>query len=387
MVMRCLGCLTRGAALLASAVFAAGCDSGEPVASGPSDKAKDPGGLGCGVTPEQKRADVPARPAVLVGCSRKSGGRDVRLYSLRDAGGPCIYIAGLPGGTRGCGRAPSERVPPIRAAMGGAVALRRSPDAPLEVYGETAPEVRRVVVRYRLPQAGLEQRRATLVRVSDRTALRAAGISQPFGYFVGAVPARAKQVLAEARGRSGAVLGRLAFDRLAGPTNPNVFIAIRPPTAGAAEGRATAAAVASCEDGGPSPAPVRGRDVTIGPLSVLFARRTQRDPRDAFKGLGWKLPVNLPAEAKATLSVPRRLRGRVGLVFTQDTQSSVLRRGLAAADPRVSFEACAGEGAPRRTGWPGGIVVDRKRCAALRVRVAGSATPIEQRVPLGRRCR
>ena len=157
--------------------------------------------------------------------------------------------------------------------------------------------------------------------------------------------------------------------------------------AGVERGRAAAAPVVSCRDGGPGTGPVKGRDVSMGPLTILFARRTVRDPRDGFNGHGWKLPVTLIADETATLSVPRRLHGHVGLVFTHATQSRVWRRGVRAADSKVSFEACAGEDAPARTGWPGGIVVDRRRCATLRVELAGAAAPIERRVPLGRRCR
>jgi len=158
-------------------------------------------------------------------------------------------------------------------------------------------------------------------------------------------------------------------------------------TAGAERVRVAAAPEVSCREGGPGAAPAKGRDVQAGPLSILFARRTPREPRDAFNGHGWKLPVTLLSDETATLSVPRRLRRRVGLVFKRETQSRVLRRGVRAADSRVRFVACAGEHAPARTGWPGGIVVDRRRCATLRIQVAGAVEPIERRVPLGKRCR
>ena len=143
----------------------------------------------------------------------------------------------------------------------------------------------------------------------------------------------------------------------------------------------------SCPDGGPAAAPRDDRDVRIGPLTVLFARRTVGHPQDAFDGHGWKLPVTLRADETATLSVPRRRRGRVGLVFTHATQTRVLRRGVRAADTSVSFTACTGEDAPARTGWPGGIVVDHPRCATLHVQVAAAAEPVARRVPLGKRCR
>ena len=158
-------------------------------------------------------------------------------------------------------------------------------------------------------------------------------------------------------------------------------------TADIGAGFAAASSTVSCRDGGRGAAPVGGRDVRMGPLTILFARRTVRHPPDAFDGHGWKLPVTLRAGETAILSVPSRLRGRVGLIFTYVTQSRVLRRGVRAADRTVTFEACAGDGAPARTGWPGGIVVDRRRCATLRVRIAGAAEPVERRVPLGRRCR
>jgi hypothetical protein len=158
-------------------------------------------------------------------------------------------------------------------------------------------------------------------------------------------------------------------------------------TADAERGGVAAAPAVSCRDGGTGAGPVKGRDVKMGPLTILVARRTVRGPRDAFNGHGWKLPVTLLADRTATLSVPRRLRGHVGLVFTHATQSRVWRRGARAADARVRFEACAGEDAPARTGWPGGIVVDHRRCATLRVHFAGAAEPIERRVPLGKRCR
>jgi hypothetical protein len=145
-------------------------------------------------------------------------------------------------------------------------------------------------------------------------------------------------------------------------------------------------ATVSCAGGGRGAAPASGRDVELGPLAILFARRTPRERRHAFDGSGWKLPVSLSRSGIVTLSVPERLRGRVGLVYTLETQSRVARHGVEAADERVTFVACTGDGAPTRTGWPGGIVTDRRRCARLRAEVAGEPEPIVRRVPLGRRC-
>jgi hypothetical protein len=124
--------------------------------------------------------------------------------------------------------------------------------------------------------------------------------------------------------------------------------------------------------------PDRDRDVVAGPLAIIAARTTPGERREAFNGHGYKLPVTLPAGGDVTVSAPRG----VGLVFRAQVQDRVWRRGVRAADRTLRFRACPDGG---RTGWPGGIVVDRPRCATLVVRVAG-ATTIRRRVPLGRHC-
>jgi hypothetical protein len=205
--------------------FASGCDSGDrdPAASRVGAPAV-PEPCGVGVERESLRVAF-GGDVILLGCGRARGGTVVKIYSFRDAGGPCIVIEGLPGGARACGRAPSERVPAVRAAIGGPVIVRRSPNAALELYGETAPRTRRVLLRYRLPNGQPGERPALLIRASDPAALRAAGIRQPFGYFIGAVPPHARRVSAVALGRDGQALGRLEFDRLARGMHPTVFIA------------------------------------------------------------------------------------------------------------------------------------------------------------------
>lgn len=215
-------------ACLVSAFLAAGCAAGdkEPAASRASASAVGGRG-GCEVGTERAGNGVPAgQRAIVLGCGRSRAGSALRLFSIKDEAGPCLGISGLPGGTRMCGRPPSEVVPPARDAIGGGAIVRRSAGAQLELYGETAPNVRRVLARYRLPHGRLGSRRATLIRVSDRAALRAAGIQRPFGYFVGAVPARARHVSAVALDASGKVLGHLGFDRLARDMHPTVFIGL-----------------------------------------------------------------------------------------------------------------------------------------------------------------
>jgi hypothetical protein len=205
-----------GLALLVGASFAAGCEAGSQEAAatrcevgGPP---ADPGAQG-------------RKGATVLGCGRTTAGRAIELYAFRDAGGPCLNIAGLPGGTRACGRAPSERVPPARGAIGGGLIVRGSGGAPLEVYGETAPSARRVLLRYRAPQGRPRHKPATLIRATDTAALSASGVREPFGYFIGAVPRRAVGVFAVALDASGEVLGRFGFDRLLRGMHPTVFIA------------------------------------------------------------------------------------------------------------------------------------------------------------------
>jgi hypothetical protein len=107
----------------------------------------------------------------------------------------------------------------------GDAVVRRSPRAPQELYGATAPNVQGVSLRYRTPSGRLARRRATLIRVTDRRALRAAGIEQPFGYFIGFVPRRSRHTSAEAHDAAGRLLGRFDFDPVARSMHPTVFIA------------------------------------------------------------------------------------------------------------------------------------------------------------------
>jgi hypothetical protein len=127
------------------------------------------------------------------------------------------------------------------------------------------------------------------------------------------------------------------------------------------------------------------RDVVIGPLVLLGARQTAWHRPDAFNRHGYKIPVTLPEGTTATLSVPERLTGRVGLVFSHRTQDRAWRLGVRGADTAVRFTACQPTGEPGRTGWPGGLVVDRRRCVTLVVTVPGAAS-VSRRVPLGRHC-
>jgi hypothetical protein len=130
--------------------------------------------------------------------------------------------------------------------------------------------------------------------------------------------------------------------------------------------------------------PVEGRDVVIGPLALIAGARLADHRPNAFGGHGYKIPATLPAGTTGTLSVPPQSRAVTGLVYSLRTQARVLRWGPAGADHVVRFTSCPGS--TGRTGWPGGIVVDRRRCVTLNLHVEGMAEPISARVPVGRPC-
>ncbi|MBA2643875.1 MAG: hypothetical protein H0U80_00335 [Solirubrobacterales bacterium] len=126
-------------------------------------------------------------------------------------------------------------------------------------------------------------------------------------------------------------------------------------------------------------------DVVLGPLVLLGGRRWAETRPNGFNGHGYKIPVTLLEGVRATLSVPSNMRGRVGLVFSLPAQDRVERWGMRGADTAVRFTACSRGEKSGRTGWPGGLIVDRPRCVALAVKVAGRPS-VRRRVPLGRRC-
>ena len=150
-----------------------------------------------------------------------------------------------------------------------------------------------------------------------------------------------------------------------------------------------------CAEGGPAPEQTRRGDLPFGPFVLIGIdessvppghRQAGIDrPPDAFGGHGYKVPVSLPNGTSAVLAVPRFERGRLGLVFTQQTQRRVLRHGLAGADRAIRFTACPAGGASACTGWPGGFVIDEPHCATVTVNPGRSATR-NFGLPLGRAC-
>ena len=198
----------------ASALQGVGCgdESDEPVASLPK------------CEPGTVRTQAPMGRATVLACGETPGGQKVEIWASADDAGPCIVIVGLPDGPRACGRAPSERVPPSEKAIGGAAFVQRTQGGRLELYGETGPEVRRVMLHSQHGKDSARQRAATLLQASDRRALQAAHIREPFGYFVGSVPSSAHDVVAEALDNTGAARGRVHFDPVIESMHPTAFL-------------------------------------------------------------------------------------------------------------------------------------------------------------------
>lgn len=128
--------------------------------------------------------------------------------------GPCLVIRGLSGGPRGCARAPSERVPPVHRAVSAGPIVRLARRGPMELYGETGPRVRRVLVRYRGPWRGERTVHATLLEARDPWTLAAEAIRRPFGVFHARIPGRASAARADAYSGRGLRLGTASFSRL-----------------------------------------------------------------------------------------------------------------------------------------------------------------------------
>ena len=124
-----------------------------------------------------------------------------------------------------------------------------------------------------------------------------------------------------------------------------------------------AVALVGCSDGAAAATGRSRGDVVMGPIVLVGARETEGQRPDAFARQGYKAPVTLPDGVTAMVAVPDELRSRVRLVFSAAAQRRVLADGPSAADRAVRFVACPAGGEGGRTGWAGGVVVDRPRCA------------------------
>lgn len=142
------------------------------------------------------------------------------------------------------------------------------------------------------------------------------------------------------------------------------------PSSGDAPEALTAAEIATCREAGlPSPPESWRRQAAVaGSFGLSGPARDFRDRLVVGElpngELVTKLPAIVEGDAPATVRVPDRYRGRVGLGFgnlgTPDP--------IADARTIVRFEPCARR---PRTGWPGGLVIADRRPIELEVEIAG----------------
>ena len=147
---------------------------------------------------------------------------------------------------------------------------------------------------------------------------------------------------------------------------------------------ASEANVAPCDKAiiGHGSADWRSSSLVAGPLGVR--RKPLREMSRTAAGLVAKMPVLVEGRAPktVTLSVPKRLRGRVFLLYgnarDRDGNPSTSFRNTRGYD-ETEFQLC---GNKPRTIWPGGIRVKGTDPVHLTVTVEGGAGPYT--LPLGR---
>ena len=139
-------------------------------------------------------------------------------------------------------------------------------------------------------------------------------------------------------------------------------------------------------------------DVVAGRVSIAFARvaaRSLSDRKPPFNPRAWilKTPVIIRAGAPVVIRVAERDRRYVALDF--DVKSAKARDRVAEdGQSSVRFHACPpdtkrftdGKPLGEWTGYPGGMLVERRRCVTFEILEEGRPT-VRRRLGIGRRCR
>jgi hypothetical protein len=147
----------------------------------------EPAGPSMSEAPSPKSKGQP-QGSVLLDTIVLDDGRRVELVADRDGTRPCLQIIGIDQSVRECGRAPSERVPPVDAPISPDSIAQRDPSSPLEIYGATSPDVAGVRVVYRDEGGERRTRPAYMLHAASPTTLDQAGIAEPFGYYLAELP-------------------------------------------------------------------------------------------------------------------------------------------------------------------------------------------------------
>jgi hypothetical protein len=138
--------------------------------------------------------------------------------------------------------------------------------------------------------------------------------------------------------------------------------------------------------------------VVAGRVSIAFARvaaRSLSDRKPPFNPRAWilKTPVIIRAGAPVVIRVAERDRRYVALDF--DVKSAKARDRVAEdGQSSVRFHACPpdtkrftdGKPLGEWTGYPGGMLVERRRCVTFEILEEGRPT-VRRRLGIGRRCR
>lgn len=278
-----------------------GCHQGQAPSSG-----------AYGELPPEGSLRYRTRP-VVIGCGRLSGGRRFELvgYRLgsRKRSRLCIDVLYPESGeSSGCGT--------NRVQGGGAIdatGVTRVAGRPATVTGATRGHVARVTVRYELRRT-MRKTPAALVIVRDPDVLQAVRVGKAFGLYLAEVPAKARAVSAQARGRSGDAIGVGYFDAFPGPVGQGRRCHARP-------------SVAHLRLGAPARA---GKPNTISflvryPGGYIGSADVRADRGIVHADL---LPFNGRGEARRKVTLPLRFerRGTFGVDVTVEGHPVALKR-------------------------------------------------------------
>ncbi|MDP1849949.1 MAG: hypothetical protein Q8K79_19340 [Solirubrobacteraceae bacterium] len=185
------------------------------VAVGCADEASTPGSTPRNMTSGDRGPAASLFPrAVHLADGRLADGRVIALRAIRDDGGACLLVVGIDTRTRGCGRVPQGRDPPVRPPVRAEATVTRKGTAHVEVFAVTSARVARV----RLLVRGAERAPAQslLLRADGAAAIKRAGIATgPFAYFYAELPRHSAGIRAIAFDARGHRIGATDFGHLA----------------------------------------------------------------------------------------------------------------------------------------------------------------------------
>lgn len=149
-------------------------------------------------------------------------------------------------------------------------------------------------------------------------------------------------------------------------------------------------APATCRNQSSAAFPKSARDLVVGPLVMVGARKYSPPEVIAEFG-GQKYPAVVLAGHRVTVELPRRVRRSTSL-FYADRRRIDGRRTVRDGHGVVEFRACTTDRAGssydgrKATFWSGFVLTTVPRCLKLRIWIDNERTPRHARIPLGKRC-